>query len=61
MFSWGNQDMIVVQDRRDVDGKVVTWYSRYYLCSYSSISGGERGVREGGWGPLEIDIFIFLA
>lgn len=48
MFCWGNQDMIVVQDRRDVDGKVVTWYSRYYLCSYSSISGGGEG-GAGGW------------
>lgn len=57
MFCWGNQDMIVVQDRREVDGKVVTWYSRYYLRYVATLGG--RG--EGGWGPLEIDIFIFLA
>lgn len=46
--------MIVVQDRREVDGKVVTWYSRYYLRYVATLG-------EGGWGPVEIDIFIFLA
>lgn len=36
--------MIVVQDRREVDGKVVTWYSRYYLRYVATLAG-----TGGGW------------
>lgn len=44
--------MIVVQDRREVDGKVVTWYSRYYLPKVCSYSGGDGGRVAGGLSRL---------
>lgn len=45
----GETNMMSVQDQREVDGKVVTWYSRYYLCSYS---GGDGGRVAGGLSRL---------
>lgn len=43
----GETNKIVSQDRREVDGKVVTWYSRYYLRYVATLAG-----TGGGWlGP----------
>lgn len=44
--------MIVVQDRREVDGKVVTWYSRYYLRYVATLGRGDGGRVAGGLSRL---------